>query len=80
MFGLLWSLIYGAIVGWLAGKLMNSQGGIFKNMVIGCVGGMVGHFLLGLLGFSAHGVIARLIVSVVGACIAIAVGRKIFRD
>ena len=32
-----------------------------------------------MIGFSAHGFIANLIVGIVGACIAIAIARKILR-
>ena len=31
------SLIMGAIVGWIAGKLMNLEGGLLMNIIIGVV-------------------------------------------
>ena len=43
------------------------------------IGSFVGGLVFGLIGFSAHGIIANLIVGIVGACIAIAVARKILR-
>ena len=73
------SLIMGAIVGWIAGKLMNVKGGLLRNIIVGLVGSLLGGFLFGLIGFSAPRFIADLIVGIVGACIAIAIARKILR-
>ena len=72
------SLIIGALIGWVAGKLMNSRGGILRNILLGIVGSGVGHYLAGMLGISATGV-GSYIVSVAGACLVIWVVRKIFK-
>ena len=72
------SIIMGAIVGWLAGKLMDEEGGLLRNIIIGVIGSFVGSFVFGLIGLSAHGFIGGLIVSVVGACLFIWLGRKLF--
>lgn len=77
-FGLLGSLIMGALVGWIAGKLMDAEGSLLRNILIGIVGSAVGGTVFGLLGFYAHGWIANLIVSVAGACLFIWLGRKLF--
>ena len=47
--GLILALIMGGIMGWLASKLMNrdAQMGIFWNVVVGCVGSVLGRFLFG---------------------------------
>lgn len=47
--GLILALIMGGIIGWLASKVMNrdAQMGMFWNVVVGCVGSIVGRFLLG---------------------------------
>ena len=74
--GLLLSLFAGAIAGWLASKIMNSEGTLVSNIILGVVGSVVGHFLFGLIGFSANGMFADLIVSVIGACVVIVLGRK----
>ena len=73
---MIWSIIAGAIVGFIAGKIMGSELNWIMNIVIGVVGSFVGSFLFGLIGFHAVG-IANIIVSVIGACICIAVARKI---
>ena len=43
------ALIVGGIIGWLASKVMNTdaQQGIFLNIVVGCVGSIVGKFIAG---------------------------------
>ena len=78
MFRLLGTLITGALVGWIAGKLMDMEGSLLRNIVVGVVGSMVGSFVFGVIGFHAYGTIANLIVSVVGACLFIWIGRKLF--
>ncbi len=47
--GLILALIMGGIMGWLASKVMNRDGqmGIFWNVVVGCVGSILGRFLFG---------------------------------
>jgi uncharacterized membrane protein YeaQ/YmgE (transglycosylase-associated protein family) len=78
MFRLLGSLIMGALVGWIAGRLMNSGGSLLQNIIVGIVGSAVGSVLFGLLGFYAFGWLANLVVSVVGACVFIWLGRRLF--
>ena len=72
------SLIMGALVGWIAGKMMNAEGGLLRNIVVGIIGSFVGSFVFGLVGFAAYGFFANLLVSVVGACLFIGLGRKLF--
>ena len=69
--GLIWSIIIGAIAGCIASAFMNEKSGLIKNILLGILGGFVGGFLFGLIGFHADGTIARLVVSVIGACICI---------
>lgn len=76
---MLGSLIMGAVVGWIAGNLMGMEGGLLRNVVVGVIGSFVGSFVFGLVGFVAYGFFARLLVSVVGACLFIWLGRRLFR-
>ena len=76
--GLIWGLILGAIEGFIASKLMNENSGTIKNILLGIGGGFVGGLVFKLLGFAATGMLGSLIVSVVGACICIWAGRKLF--
>jgi len=43
------ALIVGGIIGWLASKVMNTdaQQGIFLNVVVGCVGSILGKWIAG---------------------------------
>ena len=78
MLSFILSIVYGAIAGWIASKIMNTQGGTLRNIITGIVGGMIGSFLFRLVGVYASGFFANLIVSVIGACIFIFVGKKLF--
>lgn len=72
------ALIMGALVGWIAGKLMNMEGGLLRNIAVGLMGSFVGSLVFGFLGFSAHSLLANLLVGIVGACLFIWLGRKLF--
>ena len=60
MLKLIGSLITGAIVGWIAGKIMNTESSLLRNIVVGIIGSFVGSFVFGLLGFYAFGWVANL--------------------
>ena len=68
----------GALVGWIAGKVMNTEGGLLRNIVVGVIGSFVGSAVFGFLGFYAYGFLANLLVDVAGACLFIWIGRKLF--
>ena len=36
--GLLWTLFMGGLAGWIAGKLMGSEGSMGRNIILGLVG------------------------------------------
>ena len=76
--GLIWSLILGAIAGFIATGIMQERSSWIKNILLGIGGGFVGGLVFSLVGMNAHGTIANLIVSIVGACICIWLGRKLF--
>jgi uncharacterized membrane protein YeaQ/YmgE (transglycosylase-associated protein family) len=66
---LLYSLLIGAVAGWLAGKLMKGGGfGLLLNIVIGIIGGIVGNWLFGVLGITfLEGVIGDILTGAIGA-------------
>lgn len=75
---ILWFLIIGAIAGWLAGLLMKGKGfGLFGNIVIGCIGALLGGFLFGLFGISSGSLLGSLITALVGAVVLIYVVRLV---
>ncbi|MDY7097362.1 MAG: GlsB/YeaQ/YmgE family stress response membrane protein [Pseudomonadota bacterium] len=73
------ALIVGGIAGWLASMVMNRDAsmGIFWNIVVGCVGSVIGNMvagpLLGLTGSVQEFSLTGLIVAVIGAVILLGV-------
>ena len=74
---LLWFLIIGFVAGWLAGKIMGSAHGVIVDIILGLVGAMVGGHILGWFGFAGGTLTYRLIASVFGAVVLIAIVRLI---
>lgn len=72
------AVVIGAIIGWLAGKLMNSKGGLLRNILLGIAGSAVGGFLGGLLNVEPTSWIVSMLLSVGGACLIIWLQRKLF--
>lgn len=71
-------LLFGALAGWIAGKLMGAPNRLVYNIVIGIIGSVVGGLLAGLLGIRTDGFsIGALLVAVGGACLLIWALRKI---
>lgn len=66
---LLYSLLIGAVAGWLAGKLMKGGGfGLLLNIVIGIIGGVVGNWLFGILNITfMEGLIGDILTGAIGA-------------
>lgn len=69
---LIWAL-FGAVAGWIAGKLMKSENGLITNIILGIIGSVVGGFVAGLLGINYNEgfSIEALLVAIAGACIVI---------
>ncbi len=77
---LILSIIWGALAGWIAGKIMHAEGGLLRNIIIGVIGGFVGNLIFGIVGLAPNNWLGGMLVSVVGACIFIVIGRKLFKD
>ncbi|WP_199883851.1 GlsB/YeaQ/YmgE family stress response membrane protein [Anaerosinus massiliensis] len=70
MGSLIWSIIIGAIAGWLAGQMMKGHGfGIWANIIVGIIGAFIGNFTLSLVGIAAYGLLGQLIASLLGSMI-----------
>ena len=67
MFSFIFSLLIGALAGYIAGRIMGSETSALRNI------------LFGLVGLSATGLVGEIIVSVIGACVCIWAGRKLFK-
>jgi uncharacterized membrane protein YeaQ/YmgE (transglycosylase-associated protein family) len=75
---MIWMIIVGIIAGFLAGKVMNGSGyGLFMDMLLGIAGGIVGRFVLGLLGIGAWGIVGSILVATFGAVLLIWVVRQV---
>ena len=67
---LIFTLLIGALAGWLAGQIMKGRGfGLLGNIVVGIVGAVLGGFLSGVLGISIGGELGSLITAVLGAIV-----------
>ena len=81
--GIIFTVIFGGIVGWVASLIMGTDGqqGIILNIVVGIVGAVIGGWIMGLIGgsaatgFSVYG----FLVSLLGACVLLAVLKFIRR-
>jgi len=74
MIGWIIALVVGGVAGWLASLVMNRDAsmGIFWNIVVGCVGSVVGNLIARPLGFGGsvqEFSIEGLVVAVVGAVV-----------
>ncbi len=74
IFGIIFQLIIGGVVGWVAGIIMKSNGSTLRNIILGLVAGAVGGFLVHTGSF-----IGGLIVSIAAACALIYVAKLIFK-
>jgi uncharacterized membrane protein YeaQ/YmgE (transglycosylase-associated protein family) len=77
---ILW-IILGALVGWVASKIMGTNEGLMINIVIGIVGSVIGGWIMGQFG---HGGVSgfnlySFVVALLGAIILIVVIRAIRR-
>ena len=50
MLGFIFSLLVGALAGYIAGRIMGSETSTLRNIVLGILGGFVGSILFGLIG------------------------------
>lgn len=74
MTGWIIALVVGGIAGWLASLVMNRDAsmGIFWNIVVGCIGSIVGNLIANQFGFAGsvqEFSIQGLIIAVIGAVV-----------
>lgn len=71
-FGWIMTIILGALAGWIAEKVMNSDHGLLTNIILGIVGALVGNGILSAItGGTFGGLLGQLVVAVAGACLLI---------
>ena len=71
-------LALGAIIGWIAAKIMESRTGLIMDIIVGIVGSMLGGFLARQLGISG-GLVVEFLVAVGGAVLLLLIIRLIRR-
>lgn len=84
MVGWIIALVVGGVAGWLASLVMNRDAsmGIFWNIVVGCVGSVIGNLVanqFGIAGSVKEFSLTGLIVAVVGAVILLGIVNLIQR-
>ena len=67
MESILYSLLIGAVSGWLAGQLFSGGGlGLIGNIIVGILGSVIGGFLAGKLGIGGGGLLMHILISAAG--------------
>lgn len=71
--GLLLWIVFGALVGWVASKVMGTGGGLLQDIVVGIIGAIIGGLLMSLLGQGGVGGfnLYSFLVALLGACVLI---------
>ncbi|MGH7740018.1 MAG: GlsB/YeaQ/YmgE family stress response membrane protein [bacterium] len=78
MHQLIWDILVGIVIGWLAGLVVQGKGlGILGNMVVGILGAILGGYLSGFLHVSVSGFWSALGMSVLGAVVLLVLLRLI---
>ena len=78
---LLWVILVGLVAGWATGKIMKGSGyGPFTDIALGIVGGIIGGWVLRLVGFyTTGGLIPSILVAIFGAVILVVLVRALRR-
>ena len=77
---ILWSILIGALCGYIASLLMKSKrGGLLFYIIAGILGGALGHWVAGILKIGGGGLIWQILIGVAGTCLLIWLCRLIFK-
>ncbi len=76
---IVWFLIVGAIVGWLAGLIVKGRGfGLIGDIIVGVVGAFIGGFLFRFLEISLFsGFLGSIVTALIGAIVLLVVIKAI---
>ena len=78
---LLW-ILFGAVIGWIAGLIMKTKKGLVARIAVGIIGALLGGFIASLLGFGELGGsfqlnIGNILVCIGGAVLVIIIARAL---
>jgi uncharacterized membrane protein YeaQ/YmgE (transglycosylase-associated protein family) len=77
---LIWTILIGILAGYIAGHIVKGRGmGVGIDLLVGVVGSVLGGWLFAIVGLAAYGLIARLIMAVVGAVLLLLLVRMLKR-
>lgn len=74
--GLISMLIIGAIAGWIAERITESDHGIFTNILVGIAGAFIGGKLADVLQIPVFGFFRTLVAATIGAIIILFIWRR----
>jgi len=76
---LIWTLIVGGVIGWLAGWIVKGGGfGILGDIVVGIVGAWLGGYLADRVGIAAKNSLGHYGIALAGAVILVILLRLLF--
>jgi uncharacterized membrane protein YeaQ/YmgE (transglycosylase-associated protein family) len=75
--GFLSMLVIGAIVGWIAEKVTESDHSIFTNILVGIAGSFVGGMLASILNIPVFGFFRTLVAASIGAILILFVWHRV---
>ena len=72
-------IIIGALIGWIASKIMHGKGGFLRNIIVGIAGSVIGGWLADYAGIGSGDVwsIGGFFIALGGACLLILISRLI---
>lgn len=70
MENLVWFLVIGLVIGWMAGLIMKGRGfGIFGDIAVGVVGAVLGGWLANVTGLVSYSALGAFVTALVGALV-----------
>jgi uncharacterized membrane protein YeaQ/YmgE (transglycosylase-associated protein family) len=70
-------LLIGAIAGWVAEKVTESNHSIFTNILVGIAGSFVGGVLAGVLNIQIFGFVRTLVAAIIGAILILFIWHRV---
>ncbi|HIY69744.1 MAG TPA: GlsB/YeaQ/YmgE family stress response membrane protein [Candidatus Alistipes intestinigallinarum] len=76
----IWYLLIGLAAGWLANLIVKGSGaGLLVNLIVGILGGILGGWVLSLIGWVPVGTLGSLATAVIGALLLLWIAALISR-